>query len=87
MKPITSNGRIVTDQEIEAMADEAETGYDLIKLKRRPGRPTLGSTAAEVFPVRLEPELRAALEARATIDETTASDIVRNALRAFLHVA
>ncbi len=87
MKPITSNGRIITDQEIEAMADEAEAGYDLSKLKRRPGRPTLGSAAAEVFPVRLEPELRAALEARATTDETTASDIVRNALRAYLHVA
>ncbi len=87
MKPITSNGRIITDQEIEAMADEAEAGYDLAKLKRRPGRPTLGSAAAEVFPVRLEPELRAALEARATTDETTASDIVRNALRAYLHVA
>ena len=87
MKPITSNGRIITDHEIEAMADEAEAGYDLSKLKRRPGRPTLGSAAAEVFPVRLEPELRAALEARATTDETTASDIVRNALRAYLHVA
>ena len=87
MKPITSHGRIVTDQEIEAMADEAEAGYDLSKLKRRPGRPTLGSAAAEVFPVRLEPELRAALEARATTDETTASDVVRNALRAYLHVA
>ncbi len=87
MKPITSNGRIITDQEIEAMADEAEAGYDLAKLKRRPGRPTLGSAAAQVFPVRLEPELRAALEARATTDETTASDVVRNALRAYLHVA
>ena len=87
MKPITSNGRIITDQEIEAMADEAEAGYDLTKLKRRPGRPTLGSAAAEVFPVRLEPDLRAALEARATTDETTASDVVRNALRAYLHEA
>ncbi len=87
MKSITSNGRIITDEEIEAMADEAEAGYDLTKLKRRPGRPTLGSVAAEVFPVRLEPELRAAIEARATTDETTASDVVRTALRAYLHVA
>ena len=87
MKPITSNGRTITDEEIQAMADEAEAGYDLTKLKRRPGRPTLGSAAAEVFPVRLEPELRAALEARAATDETTASDVVRNALRAYLHVA
>jgi predicted transcriptional regulator len=40
-----------------------------------------------VFPVRLEPELRAALETRAETDHTTASDIVRNALRAYLNVA
>jgi hypothetical protein len=87
MKPITSNGRVITDEEIQAMADEAEAGYDLSKLKRRPGRPTLGRAAAEVFPVRLDPELRAALEARATSEETTASDVVRNALRAYLDVA
>jgi hypothetical protein len=87
MKPITHNGRIITDDEIEAMADEAEAGYDLTKLKRRPGRPLLGTAAAEVFPVRLDPELRAALETRAEHDHTTASDVVRNALRAYLDVA
>jgi hypothetical protein len=87
MKPITSNGRVITDEEIQALADEAEAGYDLAKLKRRPGRPTLGRSAAEVFPVRLDPKLRAALEKRATSDETTASDVVRNALRAYLDVA
>ena len=70
MKPITSNGRVITDGEIEAMADEAEAGHDLSKLKRRPGRPTLGTAAAEVFPVRLDPELRAALDARANDDES-----------------
>jgi hypothetical protein len=87
MKPITHNGRVITDDEIQAMADEAEAGHDLTKLRRRPGRPSLGAAAAEVFPVRLEPELRAALETRAESDHTTASDIVRSALRAYLHVA
>lgn len=87
MKPITSNGRPVTDTEIQALADEAEAGIDTNKLKRRPGRPTLGTAPADVFPVRLDPSLRAALEQRAESEHTTASDIVRTALRTYLHVA
>ena len=87
MKPITSNRRLVTDNEIEALANEAEAGINLDKLKRRPGRPSLGTSAADVFPVRLEPDLRAALEQRAAHDSTTASDIVRTALRRYLDVA
>ena len=87
MKPITHHGRVITDAEIQAMADDAEVGYDIAKLKRRPGRPSLGASAADVFPVRLEPELRAALDSRAEAEQTTASHIVRNALRAYLHVA
>lgn len=87
MKPITHKGRLITDEEIQALADEAEEGYDPAKLRRRPGRPSLGSAPADVFPVRLEPELRTALETRAEADDTTASDVVRNALRLYLHVA
>jgi hypothetical protein len=37
--------------------------------------------------VRLDPELRAAVEARATADQTTTSDVIREALRRFLDVA
>lgn len=86
-KKNTYQGRDVTDEEIQALADEAEAGIDITKLKRRPGRPALGTAAADVFPVRLEPELRAALEERAATEHTSASDIVRTALRAYLHVA
>ena len=87
MMPITHKGRPVTSEEIQALADEAEAGIDIGQLKRRPGRPLLGSAAADVFPVRLDPELRAALEQRAETEHTTASDIVRSALRTYLHVA
>jgi Ribbon-helix-helix protein, copG family len=86
MKPITSKGRPVTDGQIQALADEAEAGVDITKLKRA-GRPTLGTAPADVFPVRLDPNLRAALEQRAETEHTTASDIVRTALRTYLHVA
>ena len=83
----TSRGKPITDADIERMADEAEAGYDLTTLRRRGGRPPMGSGPAEVVPVRLDPELRAAVEARATADDTTTSEIIREALRRFLHVA
>jgi hypothetical protein len=41
-----------------------------------------GTGPAETFPVRLDPELRAALGAEQ--DETTASEVIRAALRRYL---
>lgn len=85
----TKTGRILTDAEIDAIADEVETTeYDIDALKtRRRGRPAMGSGPAEVVPVRIDPELRAAVEARAEADHTTTSDVIREALRRFLDVA
>jgi hypothetical protein len=88
-KPYTTKtGRVLSDAEIEALADEAEGGYDVEDLKRRRrGRPMLGSAPAEVVPVRLDPELKRAVETRAKDAETTVSEIIREALRRFLEVA
>jgi len=47
----------------------------------------LGAGPGEVVPVRLDPELRSALAARADAEDTNASDVIRQALRAWLHVA
>ncbi len=74
----------LTDEVLERMAREAEAGLDVTSLRRRPGRPAMGSGPAETLPVRLEPELRKAVEDRATADDTTASDVVRTALRRYL---
>ncbi|MGI8776038.1 MAG: ribbon-helix-helix domain-containing protein [Acidimicrobiales bacterium] len=74
----------LTDEVLERMADEAEGGLDITKLRRRPGRPAMGSGPAETFPVRLDPELRRAVDDRAAADRTTASDVVREALRRYL---
>ena len=63
-----SKGKVVTESDIEALANEAEAGYDDAVLKKRVGRPAMGSAAADVFPVRLDPELRAAIEERARND-------------------
>lgn len=85
----TRSGRILTDEEIEALATEAaESGYDVEVLKtRRRGRPAMGSGPADVVPVRIDPELRAAIEARAEAEHTTTSEIIREAIRRFLEVA
>jgi len=48
----------LTDEVLERMAREAEAGLDVTSLRRRPGRPAMGSGPAETLPVRLEPELR-----------------------------
>jgi len=81
----TKTGKVLTYADIEKMADEAECGYDVKDLlKRRRGRPMLGAAPAEVVPVRLNPDLKQAVEARAEADHTTTSEIIREALRRFL---
>jgi hypothetical protein len=74
----------LTDEVLEQMASEAEDGLDVSRLRRRPGRPAMGSGPAESVPVRLDPELRRLLDERAATDHTTASDVVREALRRYL---
>lgn len=76
----------LTDEVLEQMARDAEAGLDITKLRRRPGRPAMGSGAAEALPVRLDPELRKALDDRAAAEHTTASDVMREALRRYLKV-
>ena len=85
----TRSGRSLTDQDIDAIAREVEEAdYDIEALKtRRRGRPPMGSGPADVVPVRIDPELRAAIEARAEADHTTMSEVIREALRRFLDVA
>lgn len=47
----------------------------------------MGSGPADVVPVRIDPELRAAIEARGKAKHTTTSEIIRAAIRRFLEVA
>ena len=60
----TARGVPVTDDLIEELVTEAESGYDVAALRRRGGRRPLGSAPGEVVPVRLDPELRAELGRR-----------------------
>ncbi len=81
----TASGKPITDELVEELSRKAESGYDVEKtLRRRPGRPAIGSAPAGVESVRLEPELRDALGERAERDRETTSSIIRKALRQYL---
>lgn len=70
------------------LAQKAEDGYDVeTMLRRRGGRPPIGSAAASGESVRLEPELRQALAHRVKRDHETTSSVIRKALREYLKVA
>ena len=83
----TASGKPITDELVEELAGKAEAGYDVNEtLRRRGGRPPIGSAAASVESVRLDPELRQALAQRAERDHETTSAVIRKALREYLRV-
>jgi hypothetical protein len=83
-----ASGVPITEELIGALTKKAEAGYDVEKtIRRRGGRPPIGSAAASVESVRLEPELRQALTSRAKRDHETTSSVIRKALRDYLKVA
>lgn len=84
----TASGLPISDELIGKLVDKAEAGYDVDEmLRRRGGRPPIGSAAASVESVRLDPELRQALARRARRDRDTTSSVIRKALRKYLDVA
>jgi hypothetical protein len=82
----TKSGVELTEEVLERLAAEAEAGLDVTTLRRRPGRPAMGSGPADTLPVRLDPDLRKAVDDRAAAEKTTASNVVREALRRYLKV-
>jgi hypothetical protein len=83
----TASGKPITGELVEELGKKAEAGYDVEEtLRRRPGRPAIGSAPASVESVRLEPELRQALSKRAQRDQETPSSVIRKALRRYLEV-
>jgi hypothetical protein len=74
---------------VEALVAEAESGYDVEEIlrRRRGGRPALGSAAASVESVRLDPEMKRELLLRAARDHTSVSEVIRRALGQYLHAS
>ena len=84
----TRTGEPITDELVDELAARAEAGFDVEEiLRRRGGRPTMGSSAASVESVRLDPELSDALRERAEREERTNSDLIRDALRRYLQAS
>ena len=86
----TKNGTPIDDEMVERMADEAERGFEpgsLAEKRRGRGRPPLGEAAKVVESVRLDPELQAEAQHRATEEGVTVSEIIRRALRDYLRSA
>ncbi len=82
----TAGGDELSEQDIEALADEAERGYDLDKaIKVTVGRPPLGTKGASPrVQIRVDPDLAKALRARARKEHRSVSEIARTALREYV---
>ena len=81
----TRSGRTIDDDLVDEIAAKAERGFDVDEiLRRRGGRPAIGSGPASVESVRLDPDLRRALAERAERDHESTSAVIRKALRNYL---
>jgi len=83
-----ADGTSITDDVVEDMADEAERGYDVEEiLRRRGGRPPMGSAASSVESVRLDPELKRELLLRAAEEHISVSEAIRRAIGQYLRAS
>jgi predicted HicB family RNase H-like nuclease len=86
----TKSGKPIDDEMIEQFVEEAEQGYDvgqLMERRRGRGRPPLGDAVKVVGSLRLDPALRKEAEVRASAEGVSVSELVRRALREYLHVS
>ncbi len=75
---------VVSEEQIQKWADEAEEGYDVNELKRRGrGRPGRGAEPMQVVAVRLTAEELDALDAMADKNDMSRSETIRAALAHF----
>lgn len=75
------DGIPVSKEQIEAWANEAEAGYDIAALKKRGrGRPGRGAESSQVIALRLTTDEIASLDARASREGKSRSEVIREAL-------
>jgi hypothetical protein len=83
--PKTKSGAEITPEIADALAAEAERGYDLSKAKRRVGRPSLaGQGASPRMSFRTTPDLYRAAQKRAKEEGRSVSDLAREAVAHYL---
>ena len=72
---------VVSEQQIQEWADDAESGYDVDELKRRGrGRPGRGAAPMQVVAVRLTADELDALDTAAAKNHMSRSEAIRAAL-------
>lgn len=84
---VTKGGRVLTEEDVERLADEFEAGFDLSTWTPRPGRPGLdvGATAhAPRIAVRLPESLHRRVRSRAASEGRSVSNIVRVLLEEYV---
>jgi hypothetical protein len=84
--PRAKSGLEITPEIADALADEAERGYDLSKAERRlVGRPSLsGNGVSPRMSFRITSELYLALEKRAEKEGRSVSDLAREAVARYV---
>ncbi len=82
----TRSGTKLSKNVVDALAEEAERGYDLTRARRvRMGRPALGDGGESPrVQVRVDSDLAKALRARARKEHRSVSEIARTALREYI---
>jgi hypothetical protein len=80
------NGKPVSEEQIQAWADEAERGYSVEELRKR-GRRPVGDGPGEVVAVRMDETLLSELTARAKREHVSRSEAIRAAVKAWIDAA
>ena len=79
-------GRVLSEAELDRLADQAEQGFDLSTWRPRPGRPSLDAGAVGHSPrveVRVPAVLRDRVRERAAAEGRNLSDVLRGLLEAY----
>ena len=81
----TAQGEPITDEMLEALAAEAEAGYDPATLRpRRTGRPSLGSGTSPRVQFRVSPTVYREAQAQAQAEDRTLSELARALLEDYV---
>ena len=86
----TKSGRILSEADLERLADRMGHDLDLSTWKPRPGRPRLGAPTGRGHSprlvVRVSDELRERATARAAREGRTISDVIRDLLEGYVQI-
>lgn len=78
-------GQEVSDEQVQAWADEAEAGYDVSELQKRWGRPSRAERPSRVIATRFSDDELAELMQRAEREGLDRSAAIRAAVREWAH--